>query len=226
MNDMPAKVRDDLRAGLNRIFIEALPESSSRKANAQRKNGGIPGYDADFVHSFSKRAEGMSSSIANAYTMPKFDQALRDMKEQIEKLEPTNENAAQEQSQEVLMELAKRFSNSINPVESPAIDAAKALGYNFYLALSPAFMLVNSLQPYHLSLPVMGGRHGFAETTKTIFSSAGKSMSVLHDTYVKGWKEGKATGVVDAELVTDKLSSEHKELVTRFPWLGASSQGC
>lgn len=220
VDGMPEKVRDELRAGMTRIFIEALPESSPQKANAQRKNGGIPGYEADFVHSFAKRAEGMSSSIANSYTMPHFDQALRDMKDKIAELEQSQDNVAQEQSQEVFMELAQRFSNSINPVESPAIDAAKALGYNFYLALSPAFMLVNTLQPYHLSLPVMGGRHGFVATAKAMGKAAGISMKLLHDTYVKGWGEGKFTGIVDAELLTSKLDPAHADMVTALMQLG------
>lgn len=201
---------ENIRMTMMQFAIESLPESAPQKALARRR--GTAGYESDFVQSFSKRAEGMSTSISNAYTIPEFDEAMAGMREATDKLAETDPDA-QARAQEVYHELAMRLSNSLNPIESPMVDKAKTLGYNYFLALSPAFMLVNSMQPYHLALPVMGSRHGFARTFSHMTKAAGISLSTLRDTYVNGWKNGKFVGVVDADLATDKLSPAHKDLV-------------
>lgn len=189
----------EVRQFLRRELLDMLPDSSAQKALAPRKSGGVAGYDADFVRNFSKRAEGMASMLANGVTMPMHDAAFKTMKDEVDKLRNADGTGAEraktaDSANAVLSELSKRFSNSLNPVDSPIIDRVKAAGYNFYLAVSPAFILTNLMQPYHLTLPYLGGRYGFVAAAKEMGKSSAKAFKLVKQAIDAGWAQGQAAG--------------------------------
>src|SRR6185503_6013010 len=59
--DAAAAVRDTI----TRQVLAMLPETSSRSAKMNRR--GIPGYSADFLNDFQKRASGGVQDISNMY---------------------------------------------------------------------------------------------------------------------------------------------------------------
>jgi hypothetical protein len=191
--DYAGEDKAELRAYLKRQYLDALPDSSAQKALAQRKQGGVPGADADFLRNFSKRAEGMASMISNQYTMPLYDEAFDHMKQAVEELRGTDEKSA-DKANEVLTEMSRRFSNSLTPVDSPVIDATKAFGFNYFLAFSPAFWLTNMVQPYHLTLPYIGGRYGFVATVKEMGRNTSKAFKLISAATKQGWAHGMEAG--------------------------------
>lgn len=215
-----------MRQYLKRAYLDALPDSSAQKALVQRKDGGVAGYDLDFMRNFSKRAEGMASMISNAYAMPGYDKAFTSMKDEVAKLERSSTAGQADQANEVFTEMTRRFSNSITPVDSPVIDAFKAFGFNYFLAFSPAFWLTNMVQPYHLTLPYLGGRYGFTNTAKEMGRSTSKAFKLIKAAVDAGWSEGMKVGgtrgalmgILDLSLPIDKigLSSDEVEFVRRL----------
>jgi hypothetical protein len=214
---------DEQRAGvtsaMRRSYVDMLPESSAQKALLERK--GIIGASNDFLRNYANRAEGMTAMVSNAYTMHMYDGAFHELQQAIKDMKAVNPTKADTtdtviKGQAVARELATRYANSLTPVLSPNIDAAKAFGYHFYLALSPAFTLVNLMQPYHLTLPVLGGKYGFVKSAKELAASSSKAMKIIAAT-VKAANEqakgasgvegviAKANAVVDAELVYEGL---------------------
>jgi hypothetical protein len=190
------KDKADMRAYLKRQYLDALPDSSAQKALAQRKGTGVPGADADFVRNFSKRAEGMASMVANGYAMPKYDEAFGSMKQTIDKLREVGVGGPEhaDYAEEVMTEMSRRFSNSMSPVVSPNIDVLKSFGFNYFLAFSPAFWLTNMVQPYHLTLPVIGSRYGFIATAKEMGVSSAKSFKLVKSAIESGWNQGQELG--------------------------------
>ena len=222
----PGEDRKAVREFLQREIFDLLPDTAPQKALAQRKSSGIAGYDADFRRNFTKRAEGMSVMLSNAYTMDKYDAAFEMLKDEANKLRSAGNPHASDVAQEVLTELGTRFANSLNPVDSPLIDRAKALGYNFYLALSPAFILTNLMQPYHLALPYLGGRFGFVTSAKEMGRSSKKAFTLMQGAIAAGWEEGKKLGGTSGALhgvldLTLRLQSSgltvgERDMITRL----------
>jgi hypothetical protein len=219
------QVLEQIRTSMKRLYLDALPDSSAQKALARRKEGGVIGYDADFIRNFSNRAEGMSSMLANAYTMPLYDNAFDAIKEQVNALKASDPQS-QTHASAVYRELAIRFANSLNPVQSPLVDRFKAFGYSYYLAFSPSFWLTNLMQPWHLTLPTLGGRYGFVRTAKEMGRASGLAMKVVRDTLKAGAAEGgqaggikgAALGILDMELLTDRagLTKGQSDFVARL----------
>ena len=219
------QVLEQIRTSMKRLYLDALPDSSAQKALARRKEGGVIGYDADFIRNFSNRAEGMSSMLANAYTMPLYDNAFDAIKDQVNALKASDPQS-QTHASAVYRELAIRFANSLNPVQSPIVDRVKAFGYSYYLAFSPSFWLTNLMQPWHLTLPTLGGRYGFVRTAKEMGKASGLALKIVRDTLKAGAAEGgqaggvkgAALGILDMELLTDKagLTKGQSEFVARL----------
>ncbi len=215
-----------MRQYLKRAYLDALPDSSAQKALAQRKDGGVPGYDADFLRNYSKRAEGMASMVSNAYTMPFYDAAFKALKEETQTLEKGADAGAADKANEVMSEIMRRFSNSIDPVDSPVIDTAKAFGFNFFLAFSPAFWVTNLMQPYHLTLPVLGARYGFTSTAREMARSTAKGAKLIRAAAQSGWTQGMDVGgfygalmgVLDLTLPADLggLTDGEREFLKRL----------
>lgn len=217
----------EMEGMVNDALVDMLEVDSARTALAMVK--GVPGYAADYVRSFSKRAEYHVSLISNAYARPMFAEAFKDMKTQIGALHKAGNPTAATKGQLVHDELAKRHSNAMNPVDAPVIDALRAFGHNFYLALSPAYIAVNLMQPYQLTLPVLGARHGFVKSFQTMKGAAGVGFKILQASIKQGVhagadsKVGKFVGALDAELVLDGvgLSEQEQEFVRAMIRSGA-----
>jgi len=196
------EAKKELREALIAEVYSHMGDDSPSHALKRRKEGGVPGYDAEFRRSFVKRGAGASSLISNSYTMPMHNDAFRQMQDVVNDMRapkggPTAESVKhQEQAQAVLSSFQQRFSNKINRVESPLIDKFKALGYNWFLAASPAFMLTNLMQPYHLTLPYLGGTYGFVRAAKEMGRASAKAISLVKQASQEGWVTGKTLGGV------------------------------
>lgn len=201
--------REKVQAAFRRAFIDTLPESSAQKALVEAK--GVLGASNDFVRNFSHRAEGMTSMIANAYSMHSYDEAFRHLRSEVDSLKAYTATGggnpqAAIKGEAFVHELANRYANSMSPVQSPVIDTIKAFGYHFYLAMSPAFIMTNLVQPYHLTLPYLGGKYGFVATGKELLASSRKAKRVLEATIKAAGTQGaggilsRLNALTDAEL--------------------------
>jgi hypothetical protein len=220
--DLAPEQLASIRDYIKRQALDAIPDTSARKATLKRRDGSVKGYDADFLRNYAVRAEGMASMLANGYTMHQYDGAFRSMKDAMTKMGDTS-GADAAHARDIYAELARRFSNTMSPVNSPVVDGLKAFGYNFYLAFSPAFYLVNMMQPYHLTLPVLGGRYGYVRSAKEMALATGKAIRIVASTLKQGAAEGSgawgtAVGMLDARLKFDTagLSAHEKHFVERL----------
>lgn len=199
---------------VNSSLIDMMESSSARKMGARRE--GTPGYELDYLRNFSKRAEAYISTISNQYAAPKFAEAGRDMKEVIHDTEKTPGLAVK--ATEVYEELSARHTNAMSPVDSPIIDAIRTFGYHFYLSLSPAFIITNLMQPYHLTLPYVGARYGFVKTAKAMGANSAKAFKLVSGTTKDAFDANGWRGVLDARLNLDHagLSAGEREFIEKL----------
>jgi hypothetical protein len=190
--------REQAIAMLNNSFIDLIEADSARTTLTKRK--GTPGADMDYLRTFAKRGEFYISLVSNQYAQPHFDKAFRDMGGEIDKLEAENNTEQAIRGREVMDELLTRTSNAMNPVDAPIIRAMTAFGYHFYLSLSPAFALVNLLQPWQLTLPLIGGRYGFVKTTMAMMRASQMAYKIVSSSIGKAWAEGGFFAAAEAEL--------------------------
>jgi hypothetical protein len=148
---------------LRRLSIEMLPETSASKAFAQRK--GVAGYDVDMNRSFVKRAAATAYFVAHNAIRPEVEDALLAMKQGVQALQdatsPHYDNDRGLVASALQNEIKQRQANELMATKTPILDNVSALSHTFYLAANPAFFMMKTLQPWQLTLPQLGARHGF-----------------------------------------------------------------
>lgn len=188
---------DAVRQMLNQEFLDMLEVNSAKQVNQLRK--GVPGYSADYMQNFAKRAQWSDASIASQYTTRGYTKAFRDMQNTVTDLQSSDPLEASK-GQDIHDELATRFANSLKPVSNPLIHKMSVFGHNFYLALSPAYTIGNMLQPYVLTLPLLGGRHGFVKSSKAMAGATADTFALVKKAVTNGWHEDGWRGLLDAKL--------------------------
>ena len=200
---------DAVRQMLNQEFLDMLEVNSAKQVNQVRK--GVVGYSADYMQNFAKRAQWSDASISNQYTTRGYTKAFRDMQNTVTDLEGVDPMQASK-GQEVHDELATRFANSLKPNTNPVVHKLSVFGHNFYLALSPAYTIGNMLQPYMLTLPLLGGRHGFVKSSKTMAGATADTYALVKKAVKNGWHEGGWRGLLDAKINLEGTNLKQDEV--------------
>lgn len=191
---------------VRRLSIDILPESSPRRALAARK--GTPGYDLDLRRNWAKRMETMIGSLANISTAKTFDDAFSAMRKELSALEDTDPDK-QAELQQVMNELKVRRAHAVEPVEDVGISRVmqlwKAVGNTFFLALSPAYIITNLMQPMHLTYPILAAKYGAGKTSKAMFDATRKAWKIVGAIMRENYTVDKFKGVFDARVAIDKV---------------------
>lgn len=166
-----------MKAALTRQLLSLLPETSARSAKMQRR--GIPGYEADFLGNFGRRASGAVQDIANTYTGGAFADAFKQMDDAAEQLNRTGSTDGRLRAGVVRNEISKRYLQGMQPLDNTALTTINALGHSFYLTLNPAFYIRTMAQPYHRGVPYLGSRYGFINSAKEIGRATAPAIKLI-----------------------------------------------
>lgn len=184
------------KEAINRQLLSMLPETSSRSAKMQRR--GIPGYDADFLGNYARRASGAVQDTSNLYSAPLFAAAAKSRSDAIQGLNRTGSQDAKVRAQMVDDEINRRYGDSMKHVDNTAVNTINSLGHTFYLAASPAYLIRTTAQPFHRALPILGSRYGFVNSAKEIGKATGTAYKVMANTIRDGAQADGFRGVLDA----------------------------
>lgn len=193
-----------MQEALTRKFMSMLPETSTRLAKLNR--AGIPGYTADFLGSFGKRASGAVRDTANIYSMRAFSDSLNNMDKAVESLAREGNADMQAKAQAIANEIKTRYYNGMKPIENNLVNLVNSLGHSFFLAMSPAYLIRATAQPFHRGLPITGSRYGFINAAKELGAAYGPVLGVMKDSIASGWSEDGVRGITDTSL---KLDGNH-----------------
>ncbi len=198
-----------MQEAMTRKFLSMLPETSSRAASMKRM--GVPGYDGDFLGSFSKRAAGGIMDTANIYTMRAYADAFKQMNDSVETLNRTGSTDGKVRGQMIADEITKRYNNSMQPVDNSHVNLINSLGHSFYLALAPAFFIRTMAQPFHRGLPYLGSKFGMVSTAKEIAGATGIAMKIMASTIKNGYEDNGVRGILNAEMNFKDMGLTPKE---------------
>lgn len=143
------------RAVVADLYLAALAENSSRKAEMRRK--GVAG-EIDMLRSFATQGRADAQFLATAKYSPQMTEAINEMRRE------TKKGGDQLEKSQLFNEIMARHNQSLSYDNSEWSDvAAKASRVTsvWMLATSPMYYLQNLTQPVMLSVPFMAGRHNY-----------------------------------------------------------------
>lgn len=172
-----------LKAALQRQLLQMLPETAGRSAKIQRK--GVPGYDADFLGNYVKRAQGTVGDLSNLYTSRAFTVAAKQRADAIEAMNRGGLSDDAVRAQMVDNEINQRYTNSLTPLgKNPLVSALNGAGYAYYLGLSPAYFIRAMAQPWHRGLPALArGGYSMVSNAKELAAATPAAMKLIAESF-------------------------------------------
>lgn len=167
-------------ATLKELYAHALPDYNAMKRTLQRR--GVAGVkSADMMRSLSR------AGMADAYYLARLEHAdgltdaLHDLKQQ-----DTNAHGGDGSLYSLML---KRHTASMKRIDTPLQNMLTNLTYVNMLGSSPAFMLINGMQPFMVTLPMLGARHGWAAGSKALASGTADAGRILKTNFSEqGWR--------------------------------------
>jgi hypothetical protein len=143
------------RAVVADLYLAALAENSSRKAEMRRK--GVAG-EIDMLRSFATQGRADAQFLATAKYSPQMTEAINEMRRE------TKKGGDQLEKSQLFNEIMARHNQSLsydNSEWSDVASKASRVTSVWMLATSPMYYLQNLTQPVMLSVPFMAGRHNY-----------------------------------------------------------------
>ncbi len=147
-SSMTAAEQTRLIGALTEVFLQSLPEMHALRREAERK--GVAGAETDMQRSFA--AAGQQGAF--------YASRLKFAKTQADTLVAMEAEAKEDiDALHIVREMQKRAVLDMTYVETPVQDFVGTLSWVYHLGISPSFMVINSLQPMLVSLPVLSAKY-------------------------------------------------------------------
>lgn len=200
-NEMPPEIAKGVSNAVRDLIIKNLPERSTFKSELKRmKVDGVKPEDA--MSSFAAASHKNAWAISRLENVGELTKALQAAHSSMDMDERAVGN-----------ELMKRYSQSLAYNEKNSlIDMASNLSYLSHLGFSVGYYFQNMLQPWMVSMPVMAGRHGFAETNKQLGRATADVVRAMKQTM----NLRDAMDTVDMQLNLDSFSPEEQLLIKQL----------
>lgn len=196
------------------MYIEAAPEFSHRKTGLTRQN--IRGASENMLESYAVRLVGAGHNLATLQRATQVDAAWRDMTKE-GKADPLYTRAQNRlfKGQQLVSE--RTANTPFNRVSNVVTD----LSSMYSLAFSPAYVVMNAMQPLMVSLPVMAGMVrasdnkvvGITRAMKALQTAYGGAPSFFG---AKGIAEFKAEFAKMAGSASQTRGSMEKAILEQF----------
>lgn len=169
--DQMTAVRRDvnrLTGQIHRYFMNSLPVSAAVKLEQRRR--AVEGYQRDMFRSYAHRALAGARGMASSGTAYQRMEASNSMSADIRSLGTITDAGSPTASprvataQRVKNEFFKREAQRAAREEMPVLGKIRAINHVFYLGLSPAYMLLTTLQVPIVALPKIGAVYGYSKT--------------------------------------------------------------
>ena len=145
---------------LSDLHLSLLSEQSARQSEKRRRK--IAGAEKDMMRAFATQGRATAHFISSLENSEEIYDSLRDMKEEARK---GTEGTRAERSR-YYNEFMKRHVMGLDYEPSPFIDKALNTTSVWMLLTNPSYYLQNMTQPFMMSLPVVGAKHGYDKSWK------------------------------------------------------------
>ena len=170
------------KAVLEQTILSMLPQSSTR--HSMSKRAGHEGAYGDVVRNFAQYAEAINRSIAILKHSPAVEQAIHEASSYVNEFRKTTAERLADPERHaylstILREVRQRQTNFVHPVYTPILDSFNRAASGFYLTMSPKYVIQNSLQPWHLTLPMLGGKYGFVKSAQLLGRHTATALKLI-----------------------------------------------
>lgn len=224
---------------LRDAWLEHQTDTSLAKVLTQRDN--IQGFSSDMIRSYMWRQRVGSIAMANMLSQPKFDTAYIAIKSRVKqsvgRAAPKEAAAAGVQpSPDWLADYAHevQLREARNPIRNDAdtYDRLRATAHNYFLALSPAYYLVNMSAIATTLWPELSKKYRYAQSAAAIRRAGGHALTIAREVM----KEFGAVGVrnmadvavtdeiIDRAKVPEEVKAFTKRMIARG-FIDIGSQG-
>ncbi|WP_295442023.1 PLxRFG domain-containing protein [uncultured Thiodictyon sp.] len=197
---------------LHQLYLEQLQEMSQRIHFIHRK--GVAGYEDNALKAFGHTMFHMAHQIAKTRWEPRLAEQIRVIEEN--KKERTDQGEITDTADAYLGELKKRHDWVMNPENAPWTSTTAALGFFWYLGVSPGAALVNLSQTPLIAYPALAARFddwgGARKAMLGALSDVRKGMGMDN---LKGALTGRPHPVMPANL-----SGEERAAIEQWTLLG------
>ena len=175
---------------LYQMYLQTLQQMSIRKKFIHRK--GTKGYTDDQLRAYGWNMTRLAHQISKLEGMPGMEKILRGLEQGLKEAVKEAPGMDTTRQDALLEEVKKRHEWIANPDNAPWTNAVAALGFLFYLGVSPAAALVNLSQVPIVALPVLAARlRGWARAGGTTVTADGRSRATA-ESYGPGGAWGEA----------------------------------
>jgi len=203
---------------LHEAGIAAMGSTRAQSHRLPRNN--ILGYSEDILRNTGTYASSTAGYLARLRFRPDVDAALKEMTDYTERMTRAgNDEYLPALRRQRLNELTKR-AHEMNEVDADNMfhrvtSRLLQLSYLDKLA-SPAFHIINSFEPWTITLPVLAARHGVLPTMRALTSAynliGGRALvgAGLRDTYRAG-KDGYHADLTDYQTTLTQRAAKDAE---------------
>lgn len=201
------------RQALEQAFMELSLSfvSSTAPQNRARPRRNVLGASKDFTRNVAEYTAAAAGQISNLEFGPELEKAFDALEQHRDQFRQQTSDITLPRSQllDAMRKNAYADDGTAPTKRNKAINALLAVSFLDKL-VSPAYHMINSLQPWMVSAPVLGGRHGFARATYEL-GRAYKSMGAA-DTLYSGIKDTKRAITDLLQGTTDYMADLRKKL--------------
>lgn len=169
-------VSDASERAINRLLsdlhLSLLSDQSARQSERRRRK--IAGAENDMMRAFATQGRANAHFIASLENSESIYENLRAMKDEADARTPGREDRRRYYN-----EFMKRHAMGLEYQPSPFIDKALSTTSAWMLLTNPAYYLQNMTQPFMMSLPVVGGKHGYTRSWKEFIRAYNDIASVV-----------------------------------------------
>ncbi len=145
---------------LSDLHLSLLSEQSARQSEKRRRK--IAGAEKDMMRAFATQGRATAHFISSLENSEEIYDSLRDMKEEARK----GTKGTRAERSRYYNEFMKRHVMGLDYEPSPFIDKALNTTSVWMLLTNPSYYLQNMTQPFMMSLPVVGAKHGYDKAWK------------------------------------------------------------
>jgi hypothetical protein len=150
---------------LSDLHLTLLSEASARQSERKRRN--IAGAEDDMMRSFATQGRATAHFISSLENAGDIYETLQKMRK---------EAGRDEAARRYYNEFTKRHAMGLSYEPSPWTDKAMGVTSSWMLLTNPAYYLQNMTQPFMMSLPVIGAKHGYSKAWSA-FTTAYRDIS-------------------------------------------------
>jgi hypothetical protein len=157
---------------LSDLHLSLLSEQSARQSEKRRRK--IAGAEKDMMRAFATQGRATAHFISSLENSEEIYDSLRDMKKEADSRVP-----GRAERRRYYNEFMKRHVMGLDYEPSPFIDKALNTTSVWMLLTNPSYYLQNMTQPFMMSLPLVGAKHGYDKSWKEFTRAYSDIASVI-----------------------------------------------